>query len=260
MLLNVKACLVYAAVQECEALLQVEPTTDSAQHCHNPRLLLLSGSNVRQIAGEDNIGVRRWVSVGTRLDCIYEAQVEVNRRAADLTQLAETPRHQLPGSVIQYLMPSRYCQSDLFLDFTAAQFTGLTGGACVQALSDWVASNFAYDIFTSDPGTTATDSFASLRGVCRDYAHVLIAFARALGIPARFVSAYAPDVNPQDFHAVVEVFLEGDWHLVDPTGMATPADIVRICVGRDAADASFLTSYGGLNLQEQSVQVQRLTT
>lgn len=260
MLLNVTACLVYSATQDCDALVQIEPTTDGRQRVDNPRLSLLSGSNVRQLEGEDAIGVRRWVSIGTQLDCYFEAQVEVNSPAIDLTHLKETPRHLHPGSVIQYLMPSRFCQSDLFLDFAATQFEGLIGGARVLSMSDWVASNFNYDIFSSNPGTTATDSFTALRGVCRDYAHVLIALVRAVGIPARFVSAYAPDVEPQDFHAVVEVFLEGDWHLVDPTGMAQPADIVRICVGRDAADASFLTSYGLLSLQEQSVQVKRVTT
>jgi transglutaminase-like putative cysteine protease len=259
MLLNVTACLVYSTTQDCDALLQIEPSTDAGQRCDNPRFSLLSGANVREFEGEDAVGMRRWVSVGTQLDCYYQVQVEVNRAAIDVTQLRETPRHLLPGSVIQYLMPSRYCQSDLFLDFTATQFKGLTGGVLVQSMRDWVASNFVYDIFISDPGTTATDSFAAQRGVCRDYAHVLISFVRAAGIPARFVSAYAPDVKPQDFHAVVEVFLEGDWHLFDPTGMAQPTDIVRICVGRDAADASFLTSYGILNLQDQSVQVQRVT-
>lgn len=258
MFLNVKACLVYTAAQPCDALLQVEPTTDGGQRCDDPRLLLLSGSTLRRVEGEDSIGVRRWITVGTRLDCVFEAQIEVRRNATELGALQETPRHELPGSALQYLMPSRYCQSDLFLDFTASQFGALTGGALVAAMNDWIGTNFTYDIFVSNPGTTATDSFASLRGVCRDYAHVLIALVRAMGIPARFVSAYAPGVKPQDFHAVVEVFLDGDWHLVDPTGMATPADIVRVCVGRDAADASFLTSYGVLNLQEQSVQVERM--
>jgi transglutaminase-like putative cysteine protease len=259
-LLKLTTCLVYSATQACDALLQIEPTTDCGQRCDNARLLLLSGSNVRQLEGEDAVGLRRWVSIGEQLDCYYEAQVEVVRPSTDLSQLRETARDQLPGSVIQYLMPSRYCQSDLFQEFTAAEFGGLTGGACVLSMTDWVASNFRYDIFTSNPGTTATDSFAALRGVCRDYAHVLISFSRAMGIPARFVSAYAPDVKPQDFHALVEVFLEDEWHLVDPTGMAQPTDTVRICVGRDAADASFLTSYGVLNLQEQSVQVERITT
>lgn len=259
MLLNVTACLVYSATQACDALLQIEPSTNGGQRCGDTRFSLLSGSKVRQLEGEDAIGLRRWVAIGAQLDCYFETQVEVNRPSIDLAQLQDTPRYQLPASVIQYLMPSRYCQSDLFLDFTAIQFEGLTGGARVLSMNDWVASNFTYDIFSSNPGTTATESFAALRGVCRDYAHVLIAMIRAVGIPARFVSVYAPDVKPQDFHAVVEVFLEGDWRLVDPTGMAQPTEIVRICVGRDAADASFLTSYGVLNLQEQSVQVQRVT-
>lgn len=259
MLLNVRACLVYSAAQACDALLQVEPTTDGGQRCDEPRLSLLSGANVREMEGEDAVGLRRWVSIGTQLDCYFQMQVEVTRPATDLSALHETPLHLLPGAVLQYLVPSRYCQSDLFLDFTATQFEGLTGGACVLSMRDWVMSNFVYDIFTSNAGTTATDSFAAMRGVCRDYAHVLIALLRAVGIPARFVSAYAPDVKPQDFHAVVEVFLGGDWHLVDPTGMAQPTDIVRICVGRDAADASFLTSYGPLTLQEQSVEVTRVT-
>ncbi len=260
MLLNLKVCLVYSANQACDALLQVEPTSDDGQSCKTSRFLLLSGSPLRQLEGEQAIGARRWISVGARLDCVFEAQIEVHRPAIDLRHLKETPRHLLAGSIIPYLMPSRYCQSDLFLDFTAVQFGGLTGGALVQSMSDWVASNFTYDIFASNPGTTATDSFAALRGVCRDYAHVLIAVTRAVGIPARFVSAYAPGVTPQDFHAVVEVFLDGEWHLVDPTGMAGPTDIVRICVGRDAADTSFLTSYGMLALQEQSVQVQRVAS
>lgn len=259
MLLDVTASLTYSAAYPCDVLLQIEPTTDGGQRCDDPRLLLLSGTNVREFDGEDAIGARRWVSVTGRLDCHYTARIEVSRPAVDLATLDETPRHQLAGTVIEYLMASRYCQSDLFLDVTAAQFQGLRGGALVCAIRDWVATLFTYDDSSSDAGTTATDSFNSLRGVCRDYAHVVIAMVRAVGIPARFVSAYAPDVSPQDFHAVVEVFLDGGWHLIDATGMARPCDIVRICVGRDAADASFLTSYGALNLMEQRVQVQRVT-
>ena len=257
MLLNVTANLAYTAAQDCDALLQVEPTNDSGQRCINPRLLLQSGATVGQQEGEDGIGLRRWVSIASQLNCRFTVQVEVTRPVVDLAPLPETPRDQLAGSVIPYLMPSRYCQSDLFLDFTAQQFGGLSGGACALAMKDWVAANFIYDIYASNQGTTATDSFAIQRGVCRDYAHVLISFLRAMGLPARFVSAYAPNVKPQDFHAVVEVFLDGAWHLIDPTGMAEPDSIVRICVGRDAADASFLTSYGALALQSQSVQVDR---
>lgn len=258
-LLNVSADLIYTAQQACDVLLQIEVSTDVGQRCGVNTLSLRSGTLLQEVVGEDGIGMRRWISVTDRLECHYELQAEVTRLAVDLGALKETPRHKLPGSVIQYLMPSRNCQSDLFLDFATIQFEGLTGGQMVAAMRDWVSYNFTYDIYASYPGTTATDSFAALRGVCRDYAHVLIALVRAAGIPARFVSAYAPDVSPQDFHAVAEVFLDGAWHLVDPTGMSQPKEIIKICVGRDAVDASLLTSYGILNLQEQSVQVHRAT-
>jgi transglutaminase-like putative cysteine protease len=146
----------------------------------------------------------------------------------------------------------------LFLDFVSGQFGDRKGGALIAAMGAWINDNFTYDGAASFSGTTATDSFNTLTGVCRDYAHMLITFSRAAGIPARFVSVYAPDVKPQDFHAVVEVYLDGKWHLVDPTGMAGPEQIARICVGRDAADASFMTSYGWIELVEQSVIVERV--
>ena len=82
------------------------------------------------------------------------------------------------------------------------------------------------------------------------YAHTLIAMSRSVGIPARIVSAYAPNVVPQYFHAVVDVFLDGNWHLIDPTGMAQIREIVRIGVGRDAADISFMSSYGWMELKK----------
>jgi transglutaminase-like putative cysteine protease len=81
--------------------------------------------------------------------------------------------------------------------------------------------------------------------------------ARAASIPARLVSAYAPGVDPPDFHAVVEVWLEGSWHLIDATGMARPEEIVRIGVGRDATDIAFMTVFGSAELYDQQVEVKR---
>lgn len=258
MMLSVKTRLAYTTDPGCDILLQIEAASDASQTCRESRLSLVQGTRLQDMVGQDGVGLRRWLRAEGQFRCSYETRVKVNRLAADLAQLGKTPFHLLPAEAVQYLMPSRYCQSDLFLDFTATRFDGLSGGALVLAMSRWVGGNFTYDNSASNAGTTATDSFASLSGVCRDYAHVLISLVRAAGIPARFVSAYGPDVNPQDFHAVVDVYLDGSWHLVDPTGMAQPSEIVRICVGRDAADASFLTSYGLVTLQEQSVEVKRI--
>ncbi|MGY3670879.1 transglutaminase-like domain-containing protein (plasmid) [Marinovum sp. KMM 9989] len=257
--LSIKTHLKYGTTVPCDVLLQVEALSDDTQVCRDTRLWLGDAPEERAIASENDIGTRRWVRAGPLFECRYETLVRIDRPEVDIAALPETPRMQIPNAVIPYLMPSRYCQSDLFLDFVAFQFADLTGGALVDALSTWVSRNFTYDAAASFAGTTATDSFASLAGVCRDYAHVLIALVRAAGLPARFVSVYAPDVVPQDFHAVVEVYLDGGWHIVDPTGMARSPEIARICAGRDAADVSFLTSYGWLDFQVQSVEVTRLS-
>lgn len=136
------------------------------------------------------------------------------------------------------------------------EFAGLEGGARVVAIRDWIESRFTYLAGTSDSSTTALESFVQRQGVCRDFAHVMIALVRASAIPARFVSVYALGVEPQDFHAVAEVFLDGTWYLFDPTGMAKPGEMAKIGVGRDAADVSFLTSYGQASLVSQTITVK----
>ena len=132
-------------------------------------------------------------------------------------------------------------------------------------MHDWIEAHFSYTPGSSDSNTTALDSFVERHGICRDYAHVMVTFARAAGIPARFVSCYAPRVTPQDFHAVAEVFLAdptneggGAWHLLDATGMARADEIVKIGVGRDAADVSFLTSFGPTEFLDKTVIVSVL--
>lgn len=256
--LSIETRLIYTTPQPCDVLLQIEAATDPSQTCHSEQFDLGTGSHSKIIAGEDQIGHRRWIRTGPIFTCHYKTQVTIHRETCDIAQRAQTPRPDLPASVVPYLMPSRYCHSELFVNFVHAQFGHLTGGALASGIAAWINANFTYDPNASFAGTTATDSFASLAGVCRDYAHVLIALLRAAGLPARFVSAYAPDVTPPDFHALTEVYLAGAWHLIDATGMSTPQDVVRIGVGRDAADASFMTSYGWMELQEQSVTVTRL--
>ena len=124
-------------------------------------------------------------------------------------------------------------------------------------MRDWIESRFTYVAGTSNVDTGALDSFVERRGVCRDYTHVMIALARAAHIPARMASVYALGVEPMDFHAVAEVYLDGDWHMVDATGMTRPSGCARICIGRDAADIAFLTAYREIQLIDQSVTVER---
>jgi transglutaminase-like putative cysteine protease len=186
----------------------------------------------------------------------YRATVAVDRPEVDLAGLAAIPLHRLPAEAVPYLNESRYCPSNKFHAFVERRFGEHEGGVKIARMRDWIESRFTYVPGTSTSETGALDSFVERRGVCRDYAHVMIALARAAHIPARMASAYALGVAPQDFHAVAEVYLAGDWHPVDATGMARADAMARICIGRDAADVAFLTAYREIELIGQSVEVK----
>ncbi|OWU86591.1 transglutaminase [Oceanicola sp. 22II-s10i] len=220
--------------------------------------LVVEGAQITPIAGEDGIGRRIWVHVqGDLLQLSYRAKVDVTQPKVPLEQLPPTPISKLPGRVWTYLRPSRFCQSDMFPGFVSRRFGALEGGARVAAIRDWVAEEMTYLPGTSTAATTAIDTFAAREGVCRDYAHVVCALARAANIPARYVSVYAPGVEPPDFHAVAQVWLDGDWHIVDATGMTEGHEAVIIAVGRDACDVAFMETESAATLVSQEIAVRR---
>ena len=258
MKLFVQATLDYDLAETSNLLLQLEAAILPGQVISQPHLTLSETAHVARVAGHSAVGERIWLRVLGRLKVDYQAVVHVTRSTVDLASLPAVDLHALPGEVIEYLLPSRYCQSDQFTNFVDAQFPGLAGGALVTAIRDWIEAKFAYVPGSSSSDTTALESFVRREGICRDYAHVLISLVRACGIPARFASVYALGVTPQDFHAVAEVYLGGEWHLVDPTGMSEAGAMAIIGVGRDAADVSFLTAYGFAELVALSVAVTAL--
>jgi len=148
---------------------------------------------------------------------------------------------------IVYLRPSRYVQSDTLTSFARDTFPGLDGvrhdGArLAREVSAWVHDRLTYDSGSTSPTGGAVETLDSGRGVCRDFAHLTAALLRALDVPARLVSVYAPELQPMDFHAVVEVLVEGEWLVVDSTRLAPRRSMVRIATGRDATDTAFLTN------------------
>ncbi|MDE2597461.1 MAG: transglutaminase family protein [Sphingomonadales bacterium] len=255
--LTIHSHLVYDYAEPTDVLVQVEAARCPGQALVSDSLWLTPVDHFVRVPGHDEVGNRIWLRVEGRMALDYKAEIEVTRQAEDIAALPATPPHLLPGNIVDYLMPSRFSPSDRFAEFVAAEFAGLGGGACAAALCEWVAAHMTYVPGVSVATTCATDTFVQRQGVCRDYAHLLIALARAAAIPARYASVYAPDVSPPDFHAVAQVFLDGDWHLLDPTGMAAPQDIALIGVGRDAADIPFLSSFGRALFVEQSVSVVR---
>ena len=253
--LTIDARLSYEFPQPADLLLQVELARAAGQVILSDRLLTTPVEDFVRIPAEQSLGTRAWMRAGGRLDVTYEAKVRVERPDPDISSLRSGPPRSLTGEATGFLMPSRYCPSDEFQNFVAAEFDGLTGGPMIEAMRGWIEEKFTYTSGSSGPATTALETFVQRQGVCRDYAHVMIAMARAGGVPARFASVYAPHVDPPDFHAVAEVWLEDAWHFVDATGMARPSEIALVGVGRDAADVSFLTVMGAATLVQQAVTV-----
>lgn len=257
MILKLNVKLHYRLPEPMDLLLQIEAADLLDQQVRSTEIWTSDVAHFSRVIADDGIGERIWIRSEGDFSCTYLAEIAIDRPVLDISALSQVPPHLLPGETIKYLMPSRFCPSDQFQAFVDAEFGDLDGGTRIAAMRDWIESTFSYVSGSSHAQTTALDSFVQRQGVCRDFAHVLVTLARASSIPARFVSVYAPEVTPQDFHAVAEVYLGGSWHLIDPTGMAEADTMARIGVGSDASSVAFLTAFGSINLINQSVSVTR---
>ncbi len=174
----------------------------------------------------------------------YSATVEGRAGAASVTDV----------ELLEYLRPSRYCEADRLAPTARAEFSGLAGADLLAAVSSWVGTRLSYVPGSSQPTDGAVQTLLAGQGVCRDYAHLVIGLLRSLDVPARLAAVYAPGLDPMDFHAVAEAYVDGAWHVVDATTLAPRSTLVRIATGRDAADTAFLSSYGG-NVALDAIQV-----
>jgi len=154
-----------------------------------------------------------------------------------------------------YLRPSRYAEADKLYGFAATEFGSyLDSAALLERVSLWVGTRLNYVPGSSDPIDGAVETLLAGAGVCRDFAHLVVALLRAVFVPARVVSVYAPGLYPMDFHAVAEAFVDGQWRVVDATLLAPRQTLVRIATGRDAADIAFLDNHrGAITLNSMSV-------
>lgn len=256
MRLTIETDLTYTLPKPASLLLQIEAADIAGQQVERASLDVSDCSLFDKVAAQDGIGTRIWLHGENRFTARYQAEVDVTRPAAEIAALSAADPHELPGETIPYLFDSLYCPASRFETFIDTEFSGLTGGARIAAFRTFIHDHFDYAPGSSDATTTAADTFVQRQGVCRDYAHVLIALARSSGVPARFASVYGLGVDPPDFHAVAEVYLGGAWHLVDATGMSAADRMAVIGIGRDAADVSFLTAFGTCELVEQRVSVR----
>jgi transglutaminase-like putative cysteine protease len=116
----------------------------------------------------------------------------------------------------------------------------------VASITEWIRRRISYVPGSSDVHDSAEHTLLTGMGTCRDFAHLGIALCRAIGVPARFASVYAPGLSPMDFHAVFETFEDGRWNTHDTTDLAPRQSLVRIATGRDAADAAFASVNKGI--------------
>lgn len=209
-----------------------------------------------QAAGSPNRLLRINAPPGP-LQVRYLANVDVHRSLAR-PDAREVPVAELPAEVLPYLLATRYCESDVLFPVACRKFGHVPQGyQRIQAICDWIRGNVDYTVGASHVLSTARDALATKAGVCRDYAHIAIAFCRALNIPARFVTGYARYADPPpDFHAIFEAYLDGAWYLFDPTELSPVADLVRIGTGRDASEVAFATFFGAARLRYLSPLVE----
>jgi transglutaminase-like putative cysteine protease len=257
---HIDARLDYEVAAPAHLLLNIEAARSGAQAVVS-EALSIEPPTAMQVFCDESSGNRfiRFDAAPGPLTISYTATVQ---RAHLLVppDLREVSVSEVPDEVLHYMMPTRYCESDLMSRCAQQLFGDLPPGiGRVQAIVDWIHESIAYEPGSSDSTTTAREVFVERAGVCRDFAHLGITFCRALNIPARLVVGYVWfDEPPQDFHAVFEAWLGGQWVLFDATRMAPVDRLVRVGTGRDAKDVAFCTIFGNVRMTDKKLMVREL--
>jgi len=176
----------------------------------------------------------------------YNATVTTHHQLISEQQAdTRTALSTIQPDVLPYLFPSRYCQSDKLQRFASQMFGRIVGAyAKVLGICEWIYHNIEYLIGSSSSYTSALDTISERVGVCRDFAHLDIALCRAIGIPARYFTGYACQLQPADFHACFEAYINGNWLFFDATRMITSNGLIKIANGLDAADTAVTNIFG----------------
>jgi transglutaminase-like putative cysteine protease len=237
-------------------VLQVEPRADAVLAVRGATLITDPPVPVHQHRDLYGNVCRRFTLGPGTTRIHYQAEVDVDAAVDDADPgAAQRPPQDLPDDVLHFTLASRYCESDVLSNTAWALFGGShPGWARAQAVVDWVHNNITFAHGSSTSLTSATDVYVRRRGVCRDFAHLAVAFLRALNIPARYCFGYLPDIDveplpePMDFAAWLEAYVGNRWYTFDPRNNERRTGRVLIGRGRDALDIAMLTSYGAAPL------------
>ena len=252
------------AVPGCDFIFNIHAARTARQQVLDESLQL--SQSLAYTVDTDPVTLNRYMRLSAApgpLRVSYTATVDLHHHRADPVQIAEVPVARLPTSVLGYIYPSRYCESDRLGRMAMREFgQRWQGYGRVRGIRDWVQQHTVYTPNTSNSNTSAVDTLLETVGVCRDFAHLMIAMCRAVNIPARFTTGIDygadPALGPTDFHAYVEAWLGDRWYLFDPSGTAIPMGFVRFGTGRDAADVAFATIFGPVTASSPRIQIQAI--
>jgi len=195
---------------------------------------------------------------------IFEVRTSAEVRTADFVDQVPGADfmeiQHLPDSVLHYLLPSRYCESDRFGDLATIITSGQKPGYDqVSAIEHWLRNNIRYVPGSSSLPLSAVEVNLKQSGVCRDLAHLGIAFCRSLSIPARMVVGYLYNLVPMDLHAWFEAYVGGRWYTFDAVQTGLKGGYVAVGYGRDAADVAIYNQFGPVAYSiKQEIRVERI--
>jgi transglutaminase-like putative cysteine protease len=251
----------YESIVPSTLILNIQPFKTIGQQVLEERFessLILKNYEWYANAGEKRFKVLE-VPVAKEIVFTYSGTIENNIKIIPARQLDDVPISLMPVSVLPYLNPSRYCQSDKLYKFAFDKFGSIESTfEKVMAIRDWIYANVEYKGGVTSAQTSAYDTVNEQVGVCRDFAHLGVALCRALTIPARYFTGYAYQLLPQDFHACFEVYLGGHWIIIDPTKLVPINGLVKIATGFDATDTALASSFGNLNFTSMEVKIASL--
>lgn len=256
MILNASCQMKVQASGTVPLVLMVRPKSGDAQNVNESMVFVEPSAPIRDYDDAFGNSCQRVILEAGPSTIFATCTVSVPDHIDVHTDANFTLVQDLPDGTLLYLLPSRFCQSDMMLDL-ATEITAKAepGYAQVDAIRSWIHDNIKYEYGTSGPTTTAMDTVKSRTGVCRDYSHLGIALCRSLRIPARMVSGYLHNLDPMDLHAWFEAFIGGRWYTFDATQDRPRGNRIVLAYGRDAADVAQLSEYGPLEMKHMDVTV-----
>ena len=263
--------LSYKATGPASLLLNLEPRRGRHHVVVSEALTLGSDLPSRRFTDSHGNQVRQ-VRLAPGLNSFRHDAILAIAAQPDNAGLVEAPPiapDRLAPDILRYTLPSRYCDSDKLADFAWEKFgTVEHGWSRVQAISRWVHENIEYRYLSGRPDLSASEILRRGYGVCRDFAHLVIALNRTFNLPARYLTGHLPDIgwpdpeNHMDFHAYAEVYIGQEWFVTDARFHEPRIGRIDIARGQDAVDGAFSTIYGGATLthfQVWAYQVARDT-